>query len=303
MKLQIFLKGFAMGVADIIPGVSGGTIAFITGIYDDLLGSVSQINRALFELVLKFKLKDIFNHMNGKFLLPLGIGILTAIISTSRLVHYLLNNHPEQTWATFFGLIGASIYFIGKKVENKFHPTTLGFFVSGAIFGYVMVSLIPVQTPENPFFIFLCGMIAITAMILPGISGSFLLVILGKYAYITGALKHPTSISSLEIILAFCAGCFVGLASFSKFLKYLLSHHRSWTLAALTGIMLGAMKKLWPWKNILDTKTVGKKIIVTSEKLIIPTDWGSAEYLCIALMILGAASVIAIEWFSNRTQN
>lgn len=299
-SFSIYLKGFAMGIADIIPGVSGGTIAFITGIYDDLIKSVSSIDHNLVKLLLKFNIKDIFDRLNILFLAPLAFGILSAIISTSKLVHYLLHHHAEATWSLFFGLIGASIYVIGKQVQDKFHwKNILGFFFGGVI-GYTLVSLIPVATPNAHWFIFLCGMVAITAMILPGISGSFLLVILGKYTEITGALKSILRPESLVTVIVFSFGALAGLISFSKLLKYLLSNYRELALSLLTGIMLGAMKKIWPWKLVLASKQIGKKVVVTSERLAFPSEINGAVILCFFLMVVGAASVYLLDRLGDK---
>lgn len=299
-SFSIYLKGFAMGVADIIPGVSGGTIAFITGIYDDLIKSVSSIDHNLVKLVLKFKIKDIFNRLNVLFLAPLAFGILSAIISTSKLVHYLLHHHAEATWSLFFGLIGASIYVIGKQVQDKFNWKNIVALFFGGVIGYTLVSLIPVATPKAHWFIFLCGMIAITAMILPGISGSFLLVILGKYTEITGALKSILKLESLVTVIVFSFGALAGLISFSKLLKYLLSNYREIALSFLTGIMLGAMKKIWPWKLVLASKQIGKKVVVTSERLTFPSEINSAVILCFFLMVVGAASVYLLDRLGDK---
>jgi putative membrane protein len=298
----IYIRGFAMGIADIIPGVSGGTIAFITGIYDDLLKSVSAIDHHLVLKILKLKFKDAYHQVNGNFIAPLFVGILTAIISTSKLVHYLLHSHPEKTWSLFFGLIAASIFIIAKQVEAKLYWKNLVGFSLGIMFGFSLVSLIPVVTPDSYFFLLICGMIAITAMILPGISGSFFLVILGKYATVTGALKDLLNLENFKIVLVFSIGALIGLVSFSKFLKWLLTEHRAITLSALTGIMLGAMKKIWPWRNILATKTVGTKLVVTSERFVFPSELSSHVMLCIILMFVGAALVLLLEKISNSSK-
>lgn len=294
-SLSIYLKGFAMGIADIIPGVSGGTIAFITGIYDDLIKSVSSIDHNLIKLLLELKIKNIFDRLNILFLVPLVFGILSAIISTSKLVHYLLHHHAQATWSLFFGLIGASIYVIGKQVEDRLYWKNIISFFFGAVIGYSLVNLIPVATPNAHWFIFLCGMIAITAMILPGISGSFLLVILGKYTEITGALKSILRPESILTVIVFSFGALTGLILFSKLLKYLLSNYRQIALSFLTGIMLGAMKKIWPWKLVLASEKIGTKVLVTSERLIFPSEINSSVMLCFFLMLAGAASVYFLD--------
>lgn len=294
------LKGFAMGIADIVPGVSGGTIAFITGIYDNLIKSISSVDKTFVSLLLKFKIKDAFNHLNGSFLVPLFIGIFAAIISMSKVMHYLMNEYPTYTWSLFFGLIAASILYIGKQIKDIKSFKNIISILAGTIVAYLIVSLIPAQTPNSTLFIFGSGMIAICAMILPGISGSFLLLILGKYAFVTGAVKAPFNPGSLEIIAIFAMGCLVGILSFSKVLNYLLAHFHNTMMCFLTGFMLGSMKKIWPWKETLETTIIRGKTYILKEENILPTSFDQSVLFAILLMLVGFILVLAIEKMAKR---
>ena len=295
----LFLKGFAMGLADIVPGVSGGTVAFITGIYDELLKSISSVNKEFVKLLLSSKIKEAIEHINIKFLIPLFIGIASAILLTSRLMHYLLNEYPTHTWGFFFGLIIASIIYISKSIEKPWTTKKVIKLIMGASIGYALVSLVPVQTENNYLNIFFSGSIAICAMILPGISGSFILLILGKYAFVTGALKAPFVDNNLIYILVFCIGCLIGLLSFSKILNFLMNKYHQAMILILTGFMIGSLKKIWPWKETLKSITVRGKTHVLSEVNVLP-EASTSTYLTIGIMIFGFIIVFAIEKFAVK---
>ena len=251
--LGVTVKGACMGAADVIPGVSGGTIAFITGIYDKFVGSLNNIDSAAVKLLFKGKIKDLWKHINGTFLVSLFAGILISVVSIAKLMQYLLNNHPIETWAFFFGLIVASSIFILKGIEGwKIKEYLL--LVFGIILGITVCTLSPTTTPDALWFIFLSGSIAICAMILPGISGSFILLILGKYQYIMGTISDLTSgidvMQNLIIIAVFGVGCVVGLLSFSKFLHWLLGKYKKQTILVMAGFIIGSLVKVWPWSNM-----------------------------------------------------
>ena len=293
-------KGLCMGTADIIPGVSGGTIALITGIYKDLLMAIKSINTKAVKSILTLKLKDAVAEIHIRFLIVLLAGISLGIITLSRVMHYLLHHHPIHTWSLFFGLIAASIIIVGKKV--KWTYGTLISFIAGLVFGFVVVGLIPVSTPEQLWFIFLSGFIAICAMILPGLSGAFFLLILGKYEYITGALKNPFTSSNIIIITVFCAGCFCGLLGFSRILNYLLSKWYVLTLAFLTGLMAGSLRKIWPWKEVLETRIIRDKLHVLREQNILP-DFATVDFfLAVALMITGFILILILDKVSQTSK-
>ncbi|WP_299822664.1 DUF368 domain-containing protein [uncultured Pontibacter sp.] len=248
--ILLFSKGVAMGAADVVPGVSGGTIAFITGIYEELLNSIRSVNKEAVKLLLKFKWADLWKHINGNFLVVLLSGILFSIALLARLVLFLLNNHSELLWSFFFGLIVASAVVVSKKITRWNWGVILAGVIGIAIAYYITVAT-PTQTPEAYWFIFLSGAIAICAMILPGISGSFLLVLLAKYEFILNAVKDL----KLDIIAVFGIGCVTGILSFSHVLNWMLKHYHNVTVALLTGFMVGSLNKVWPWKQTLETYT------------------------------------------------
>lgn len=292
--ILLYLKGLCMGTADLIPGVSGGTVAFITGIYEDLLNAISSINKELFLVVVSFDIKKAFGMVHAKFLAILFGGILTSIFSLAALMHFLMNNYKVQTWSLFFGLIAASIVVIFKQLEKPLQFGNLAWVLIGSIFAYLVVGLIPVTTPRELWFIFICGFISISAMILPGLSGSFLLLILGKYEYITGAVKDPFMPGNLGVLLTFVAGATVGALSFTKVLNWFLKHYRSFTMAFLTGILVGSLRKVWPWKEVLETQMVAGKERILREANILP-DVNSETLSAIFLILVGLFAVLWIE--------
>ncbi len=251
--LLVSVKGACMGAADVIPGVSGGTIAFITGIYDEFVGSIASINAEAVRLLFKGQFKAFWKHINGTFLLSLVAGIGVSVIALAGLMQMLLNNYPIQTWAFFFGLIVASSIFILRGISG-WRLKEAGFLVGGIILGTVVCTLSPTQTPDALWFIFLSGAIAICAMILPGISGSFILLILGKYQYIMSAISGLVSGenfgSNLLILTIFLIGAVCGILAFSKLLHWLLARWNKETLIILAGFIIGSLVKVWPWSNM-----------------------------------------------------
>ena len=251
-NIIVAVKGACMGAADVIPGVSGGTIAFIMGIYDDFVGSLAAINGEAVKLLFKGQFKAFWKHINGSFLLSLVIGIGISVISLAGLMQMLLSDFPIQTWAFFFGLIVASSIFIIRGISGwRLREGLL--LVLGIILGVVICTLSPTQTPDGLWFIFLSGAIAICAMILPGISGSFILLILGKYQYIMGVISDLVSGvdfgRNLLILGVFAIGAVVGILGFSKFLHWLLARWNKETLIVLAGFIIGSLVKVWPWSN------------------------------------------------------
>lgn len=293
----LFFKGVGMGTADIVPGVSGGTIAFITGIYEALLTAIASINSRLVLQVLRLNLKQALAGLHLRFLVTLVCGIALAVISTSHLMHYLLTEHAVQTWSVFFGLITASILVVAHSINKRF--TSFPALILGAILAYGITGLIPLYTPEEPWFIFFSGMIAICAMILPGLSGSFILLILGKYAFITAALRNPVNPDNLETILIFITGCLVGILGFSRILRYGLARWHDYTLALLTGIMLGSMRKVWPWKITLESQIIrGKEHVLREENV-----WPLLDFefgIALLLMLTGFTLVMLLDKISRQ---
>ena len=250
--LMIGVKGACMGAADVIPGVSGGTIAFITGIYDEFVGSIARVDAEAVRLLLKGKICNFWNHINGWFLLSVLAGIGVSVVSLAGLMQMFLNDYPIQTWAFFFGLIVASSIFILRGISGwKVREVVL--VILGIALGVTVCTLSPTQTPDALWFIFLSGALAICAMILPGISGSFILLILGKYEYIMGAITGLVSgenfTGNLLIIGVFLAGAVIGILGFSKFLHWLLASWNKETLIVLAGFIIGSLVKVWPWNE------------------------------------------------------
>ncbi len=245
---MLVLKGCAMGAADVVPGVSGGTIAFITGIYEELINSIKSIDLQALKLLLTFKLAEFWKKINGTFLLSVVGGIAISIFSLAKLMTWLLVNHPIYIWSFFFGLIIISSVLVAKEIK-KWDIFTIISLLAGAAAAYAITVMSPASTPNTWWFIILSGAIAICAMILPGISGAFILLLLGKYTYIL------TAVSNLDIgtILLFVVGAAAGIISFSHLLSWLLKNYHTLTVALLTGFMIGSLNKVWPWKHTLET--------------------------------------------------
>ena len=240
--LGIFLRGMAMGAADLVPGVSGGTVALITGIYDDLLQSISAVSLGLVNTWKNEGFQGVLRALNAPFLVALVAGIGTSIFALSGLLHHLLEHHKAALFAFFFGLVGASIPLIGREITQRTAPTA-ALFIAGAAITFGVGSLPPLQVEPSLAYLFACGAIAACAMILPGISGSFILLLLGVYGAIIGALKELDFV----VISTVGAGAISGLLGFSKGLKSLLAKARNQVMAMLTGLLLGSLQALWPW--------------------------------------------------------
>lgn len=265
--ILVYLKGVAMGAADVVPGVSGGTIAFIAGIYDELLSSISAINFSLFKTLKQEGIVGVWKKVNGNFLLALVAGIATSILSLAKFITYLLHHHPILIWSFFFGLILASVYYIAIQIK-KWH---LGVFVGlliGTFFMY-WISVIPPLSPEISYiFLFFAGMLAACAMILPGISGSFILLVIGVYSFVMQAVSDK----NILVIATVGAGAVIGLISFSKLLKWLLDNYHNTLLGVLTGFLIGSLWKIWPWKSDAEIYIKGRGVEKMSE---ITSDYGS----------------------------
>lgn len=253
MKLEkkhilLIIKGYAMGAADVIPGVSGGTIAFITGIYEELISSIKSINIVAIKLLFTFKLNDFWKHINGNFLMAVCSGVALAILSLAKIMTVLLTEYPIFVWSFFFGLIIASSLLVAKDVK-KLNFANIVSFLIGVTIAYYITKATPSQTPDNWWFIVLSGAIAICAMILPGISGSFILLLMGKYMYIMDAISH----FRISVIALFATGATIGIISFSHILSWLLKKYPNITVTLLTGFMVGSLNKVWPWKKTIET--------------------------------------------------
>ena len=297
--VNLALKGLCMGSADVIPGVSGGTIALITGIYEDLIGALRSIDVKVIQKLLALDIKGAVAKVHVRFLLALFLGITVAILSLARLMNFLLHYYPVPTWSLFFGLIAASTVMVGKHVSHWFGNAGISF-VTGIVTATVIVNLIPMHTPEDLWFIFFCGIVAICAMILPGISGAFILLILGKYEYVTAALKNPFLPQNLIIILVFCIGCGIGLLGFSRVLNYLLHKFHNLTMAFLTGLIAGSLQKIWPWKEIVETQVIRGKTHVIWGGPSMPPAIDQEFFIATGLVVLGFIAVLVIERLSSK---
>ena len=306
---MITLKGIGMGAADVIPGVSGGTIAFLTGIYEELLGSIKSINTQAFKLLFTGKLGQFWKHINGNFLISLILGIGISFFSLAKLVHYLMANEPIPLWSFFFGLIIASAIVIPKDIDLTKIKHLLALAL-GTAAGAAICLISPTETPNDLWFIFLCGAIAICAMILPGISGSFILLLLGKYEYMLKALTDL----NIVLIITFVIGAAIGIVSFSHFLTWLLKKYHVTTISALAGIMIGSLVKVWPWQFQHDgvsmpvlpfderIQTGVQSMIEAGKSTGDITKYSGHIGLAVLFALIGVALVLILELAANRTR-
>ncbi|WOC39703.1 DUF368 domain-containing protein [Polaribacter sp. HL-MS24] len=297
----IGLKGLAMGAADVVPGVSGGTIAFISGIYEELLGSISNVNMNLFKTLKSQGVKAAWIQLNGSFLLALFTGIFVSIVSLAKIIKYLLENEPILVWSFFFGLVLASVIYIAKQI-TKWNLFAFVILILGAILAYYITTLNSLisENSSTPF-IFLAGAIAICAMILPGISGSFILVLLGAYKPVLNALNDR----DITTISVFLAGAVVGLLSFSRVLKWLFKHYKNQTLAVLTGFIVGSLNKIWPWKETLTWRINSHGLSVPfQQQSVSPFSFGEDSQLAVAviLALVGFVLILGMEKLAIKKQ-
>ncbi|MCR9264733.1 MAG: DUF368 domain-containing protein [Flavobacteriaceae bacterium] len=293
----ITLKGMAMGAADAVPGVSGGTIALVSGIYKELVETIGNINYGLLQLLFKGKFRDFWQKANGNFILALGIGILVSYVSFMKLAKYLLEYHPILIWSFFLGLIAASIWYMAKQIP-KWSLATIILMGVGIIIGYLLTTLPSAHTSDNLIYFFVCAAIAICAMILPGISGSFILILLGAYSTLSAAVSD----FDIKRLLVFVAGAVIGLLSFSKVLKWLLNKYNTQTFAVLTGLIIGSINQIWPWKKVLETKTFGDKTIVVDDINVWPSAFEGDNQLILAIIlaIIGFSLIFILERVASK---
>ncbi len=302
-NILLFLKGMAMGGADVVPGVSGGTIAFISGIYLELLNSINSFDKNAIQLLLSWKISDLWKYVNGKFLITLLGGILVSVLSLAKVLHFLLNHHPIQLWSFFFGLIIISALVVSRQIIHWRAPDIISG-IAGIIIAFFLTGAAPAVTPDNYLFIFFSGAIAICAMILPGISGSFILLILGKYEFIIESVKD----FNIPVIAIFGLGCVVGLLSFSRLVSWLLKKYHNLTVALLAGFMIGSLNKIWPWKETISTRLNSKgELVPVIQKNLWPTEFmgkvgeplvlQAIVYCCIGILL-----IIGIEKIARLAQ-
>ena len=292
--IVIVLKGMAMGAADVVPGVSGGTIAFISGIYEELLGSISNVNLDLFKTLKNEGFKAAWKQLNGSFLLSLFAGIFISIISLAKAIKYLLENEPILLWSFFFGLVLASVIYIAKQI-SKWNSISVLILILGAFLAFYITTLNPLVSENSSLlFMFLAGAIAICAMILPGISGAFIMVLLGAYKPILSAVSDR----DYKTIAVVFLGAIVGLLSFSKVLKWLFANYKNYTLAVLTGFIIGSLNKIWPWKETLTWRTNSHGIKVAfNQQSVSPFSFegDSQLMMAIVLTVVGFFLILMME--------
>jgi len=296
--LVITLKGIAMGAADVVPGVSGGTIAFISGIYEELLSSISSVSLKSLRILKTEGIKPFWKAINGNFLLALLIGVAISIFSLAKLISWALENEPILVWSFFFGLVLASIIYVGKQI-SEWNFLMFFILIIGAGIAYYITTLEPIITENSSMlFIFIAGAIAICAMILPGISGAFILVLLGAYKPVLEAIDEK----DVKLLGILALGAVVGLLTFSKILKWFFIKYRNLTLAILTGFIIGSLNKIWPWKEVISWRvnSHGKQVPLNEESILPSTFNGDPQLLmAILLAILGFSMIIILEKLSK----
>lgn len=285
---RLLVTGFSMGTADLIPGVSGGTIAFLSGIYEELIASIKLVTGEVLRKFLKLKFVEGIKLIPFKFLVPLAVGLFSAIFLLANLLSYLLLTYPTFVWAFFFGLVLASTWVVSKRVK-KWGIGDLFGFLAASVGAYILVGAVPVETPSGLPFFFLAGMIAIVAMILPGISGSFILLLLGKYQQVLGAVTNRDFVT----LIVFALGCLFGIALFSRVLSWLFAKHHDISIAILAGFMLGSVRKIWPWQEVVTTRinSHGEEVPLVV-KNILPTDYDMSFLFALLLTLIGAGIVL-----------
>lgn len=294
---RIIASGFAMGSADVVPGVSGGTMAVACGIYEKLLTSIASINPRSIQALLTLQLREALWIIHYRFLLSLFAGIFVAVIVMVKLVGLpkLLVTHTSLVYSVFFGLVFASVFILGRQL--RWTPGRAGWLVLGTILGFVVVTRVPVNTPGGPLFMFGYGTVAISAMLLPGISGSFILLILGQYQRVIEALENLLHLdfAALWIVVPFALGCLVGLTTFSRFVAWLLRHYHDPVVAALCGLLLGSLWRIWPYQHTEAIEVRGKMRVVEATPYL-PEDW---QVLPFVLAVAGFLGVFLVEYLAR----
>ncbi|WP_298901572.1 DUF368 domain-containing protein [uncultured Psychroserpens sp.] len=308
----ITLKGIAMGAADVVPGVSGGTIAFISGIYEELIESIDNLNLGVFKIWKQQGFKAAWSSINGTFLLALFSGILISILSLAKLIKYLLHNEPILLWSFFFGLVLASVLYIAKQIKS-WSLSVIAAIAITSVLSYFITLAEPFASPDSSLYLLFCGFIAIIAMILPGVSGAFILLILGAYEtaintvnnLIEGVTTGNFDLLKDALLKFFLLGigAVIGLKVFSKILNWMFKHKKNLTLAILTGFMIGSLNKIWPWKEVLKTRINSEGLEVTVlDKSILPTSYSGDNQIVLALVLIiaGFATILVLESLGTK---
>jgi putative membrane protein len=293
----VTLKGIAMGAADVVPGVSGGTIAFISGIYEELIGSINQVNLKLFKTLRESGIQAAWKQVNGNFLLALLIGIGISVVTLAKVIRNLLETQPVLIWSFFFGLVLASIIYVARKI-NRWYPGTVLMLILGGVLAYYITTLTPQEAHVTYPFVFLSGALAICAMILPGISGSFILLLLGMYKPVLDAI-HFKDFGLLAVLMV---GAVVGLLTFSRLLKWLFDHYENLTLAVLTGFIIGSLNKIWPWKEVVRSEVINGKMKVLKDVSVSPFAYDGDAQLGMAILFgsVGFVFILLLERMADH---
>lgn len=299
-----FLKGFAMGVANVIPGVSGGTIALLTGIFERLINALKSFDVEAVRLLLKFKFREFAQHVDFGFLLSVFLGVGVSIISVAKLLEFLFQSYPVYVWSFFFGLILVSVWFVGKSI-GKIDVAAAVSFVVGAAVAFGLSVMNPATENTAFWYLIICGAVAVCSMILPGLSGSFVLILMGNYQLI---MIYAVSHFDMKIIVPVAIGVVVGLLAFSHFLSWLLSRYARQTMAVLTGFIFGSLGTIWPWKNPVYLMQDGAEVlkngkpIIQSYQMYFPQEFSAEVAIAIVLMAAGMAALWALERSSEKTK-
>jgi len=304
-RIGLALRGMAMGIAEVIPGVSGGTIAFITGIYETLINTIKAFSPSLFKVLKNDGIGGVWSAVNGNFLVSLLVGMAIGILIGVFGVTHLLENYPQHLWGFFFGLIIASAIYIGRQVPKWGIQEIIGLLAGIAVAYYITVAS-PAQGNEALWFVFISGMIAISALILPGISGSFILLLMGMYTVVLPEVRNALTTfetKSLILVSVFAMGCLVGITTISRVLSWMFKNYNSLTLATLTGFMIGSLNKVWPWRNVLSERLNSKgKMVPFLEESVLPNNFDGTTFVLpvVALMVVGFISVFVMERLGGK---
>jgi len=302
-SISLILKGIGMGAANVIPGVSGGTIALITGIFEKLINSIKSFDLKALRLILKGNFKDFFSRVNMGFLLSVFSGIFISILTLAKILGYLFENHPVYIWAYFFGLILASVYFVGKRIE-KVDIWVVITFLAGTLIAVLLSVLSPATENTRIYYLILCGIVAICSMILPGLSGSFVLILMGNYELI---FIQAVNEFDMGILIPVGVGAVLGLLAFSHILSWIFKRYKDQTISLLTGFILGSLSILWPWKNeVFQTnqfgeillKSGGDPIVIGYEKYF-PQQFDNEVIISILLVLTGIITIWVIERYAE----
>lgn len=293
----VSLKGLGMGAADVVPGVSGGTIAFITGIYEELVTTIANVDLSLIKTWKKNGFSAMWKQLNGNFIIALLSGIFISIFTLMKLTNFLLETHPIIVWSFFFGLVVASVWYVGKQIDRWTFKLII-FAIIGFAVAFGITLLAPSEGINHPLYFLLCGSVAICAMILPGISGAFILVLMGGYKSITEAVSE----FNFQVIGLVGLGAIIGILSFSRILKWLFTYFRLTTLAVLTGFIAGSLNKIWPWKNVIDSEMIKGKVVILKESSVLPQNYSGDPKVLYAVIaaILGFLLILLLEKIAEK---